>query len=85
MTSPVRRRRAPFADETARQQPDETLLLVKHGFSTAAWEPPVRGTEVERIYSAEPMSLAFRGRWRVEPAQTVELSWNPQFRPHIPA
>jgi hypothetical protein len=51
----------PVCGETARQQPDETLLLVKHGFSTAAWEPPVRGTEVERIYSAEPMSLAFRG------------------------
>jgi hypothetical protein len=51
----------PVCEETGREQPDETLLLVKHGFSTAAWEPPVRGTEVERIYSAEPMSLAFRG------------------------
>src|SRR5262249_18367839 len=51
----------PVCGETGREQPDETLLLVKHGFSTAAWEPPVRGTEVERIYSAEPMSLAFRG------------------------
>jgi hypothetical protein len=50
----------PVCEETGREQPDETLLLVKHGFSTAAWEPPVRGTEVERIYSAEPMSLAFR-------------------------
>jgi DEAD/DEAH box helicase domain-containing protein len=51
----------PVCGETGRDRPDETLLLVKHGFSTAAWEPPVRGTEVERIYSAEPMSLAFRG------------------------
>jgi hypothetical protein len=51
----------PVCGESGRYQPDETLLLVKHGFSTAAWEPPVRGTEVERIYSAEPMSLAFRG------------------------
>lgn len=51
----------PVCGETGRDQPDETLLLVKHGFSTAAWEPPVRGTDVERIYSAEPMSLAFRG------------------------
>jgi DEAD/DEAH box helicase domain-containing protein len=50
----------PVCGETGRERPDETLLLVKHGFSTAAWEPPVRGTEVERIYSAEPMSLAFR-------------------------
>ncbi|MBA4190594.1 MAG: hypothetical protein C0467_21625 [Planctomycetaceae bacterium] len=51
----------PVCSEAGRNQPDETLLLVKHGFSTAAWEPPVRGTEVDRIYSAEPMSLAFRG------------------------
>jgi hypothetical protein len=51
----------PVCGEISRERPDETLLLVKHGFSTAAWEPPVRGTEVERIYSAEPMSLAFRG------------------------
>jgi Lhr-like helicase len=51
----------PVCDETSRQRPDETLLLVKHGFSSAAWEPPVRGTDVERIRSAEPMSLAFRG------------------------
>jgi hypothetical protein len=51
----------PVCGEPGRDQPDETLLLVKHGFSTAAWEPPVRGTEVERIHSAEPMSLAFRG------------------------
>lgn len=51
----------PVCGETGRRDPDETLLLVKHGFSTAAWEPPFRGTEVERIYSAEPMSLAFRG------------------------
>jgi Lhr-like helicase len=52
----------PVCGETGRDRPDETLLLVKHGFSTAAWEPPVRGTDVERIYSAEPMSLAFRGK-----------------------
>ena len=51
----------PVCGETNRDHPDDTLLLVKHGFSTAAWEPPMRGTEVERIYSAEPMSLAFRG------------------------
>jgi len=51
----------PVCGEGGRRRPDEQLLLVKNGFSTAAWESPTRGTEVERIYSAEPMTLAFRG------------------------
>jgi DEAD/DEAH box helicase domain-containing protein len=52
----------PACSETARARPDETLLLVRHGFSSAAWEPPVRSTDVDRIYSAEPMTLAFRDK-----------------------
>lgn len=50
----------PVCQDANRERPDETLLLIKHGFSSAAWDPPVRSTDVERIYSAEPMTLAFR-------------------------
>lgn len=38
----------------------QDLLLVKHGFVTAAWDPPRRSTDVERVGRAEPMTITFR-------------------------
>jgi hypothetical protein len=38
----------------------QDLLLVKHGFTTAAWDPPRRSTRVERVGKAEPMTITFR-------------------------
>lgn len=36
------------------------LILVRHGFATAAWDPPRRGTDVERVGTAEAMTVTFR-------------------------
>jgi hypothetical protein len=43
-----------------RQNMPQDLLLVKHGFTTAAWDPPRRSTAVERVGRAEPMTITFR-------------------------
>ena len=36
------------------------LILVRHGFASAAWDPPRRSTDVERVGTAEPMTITFR-------------------------
>jgi hypothetical protein len=36
------------------------LMIVRHGFATAGWDPPRRGTDVERVGSAEAMTITFR-------------------------
>lgn len=36
------------------------MILVRHGFATAAWDPPRRGTDVGRVGTAEPMTVTFR-------------------------
>jgi DEAD/DEAH box helicase domain-containing protein len=40
----------------------QNLLLVKHGFTTAAWDPPRWSTDAERVGRAEAMTIAFRRR-----------------------
>lgn len=35
------------------------LLLPKHGFSSAAWDPPRRGTDVERVGTVERATIVF--------------------------
>lgn len=41
------------------------VMLVRHGFATAAWDPPKRGTDVERVGTAEPLSISFARRSRI--------------------
>ena len=36
------------------------LILARHGFAGAAWDPPRRSTDVERVGTAEPMTITFR-------------------------
>ena len=38
----------------------EDILLVTHGFTSAAWDPPRRSTGVERLGRAETMTVTFR-------------------------
>lgn len=38
----------------------QVLLLVRHGFASAGWDPPRRSTDVERVGTAEPMTITFR-------------------------
>ena len=33
---------------------------MRHGFASAAWDPPRRSTDVERVGTAEPMTITFR-------------------------
>lgn len=42
------------AKETARD-----LLLPKHGFSTAAWDPPRNSTDIERVGKTERATISF--------------------------
>ncbi len=39
--------------------PPMSMLFPKHGFSSAAWDPPKFGTHVERIGSAETATMTF--------------------------
>ena len=49
--SPIERGR-----EHGRIGQDEGLILVRHGFASAAWDPPRRSTDVGRVGTVEPMT-----------------------------
>ena len=51
--------RCPVCNGPPRSQ-GQGLIIVRHGFATAAWDPPRRGTDVERVGTAEPMTVTFR-------------------------
>jgi DEAD/DEAH box helicase domain-containing protein len=42
------------------KRPPQYLLFVKHGFTSAAWDPPKWSTDVERVGSAETLCISFR-------------------------
>lgn len=42
------------------QSSGSSLMLVKHGFVTAAWQPPKRRGDLERVGQAEAMTITFR-------------------------
>ncbi|MGE0883059.1 MAG: DEAD/DEAH box helicase [Blastocatellales bacterium] len=48
----------PICGSAARQN-EQPMLLPKHGFSSAAWDPPRRSTDVERIGSVERATICF--------------------------
>jgi hypothetical protein len=50
------------------------MLLVKHGFTSAGWDPPRRSTDVERIGQAETMTITFRPKDDVEGPVAPSLS-----------
>jgi hypothetical protein len=56
----------PVCAATQDSREPHPLLLVKHGFSTACWDPPRRGVEVERVGKVVPMTLTSRTpeKWR---------------------
>lgn len=43
----------------APKQNSQPMLLPKHGFSSAAWDPPRRSTDVERIGNVERATISF--------------------------
>ncbi|MBP6824766.1 MAG: DUF1998 domain-containing protein, partial [Acidobacteria bacterium] len=48
----------PVCDKPSRQS-QRSLLLPKHGFSSAAWDAPCRSVEVERIGRVERATISF--------------------------
>lgn len=44
---------------SAASQNEQPMLLPKHGFSSAAWDPPRRSTDVERVGSVERATICF--------------------------
>lgn len=48
----------PICGEVARESARE-LLLPKHGFSTAAWDPPKLSTDIERVGKTERATISF--------------------------
>ncbi len=48
----------PICGSAARQN-EQPMLLPKHGFSSAAWDPPRRSTDVERVGSVERATICF--------------------------
>jgi hypothetical protein len=50
----------------------QSILLVKYGFTSAAWDPPRWSTDVERVGQAEAMSATFRPKEDDEPVRPVE-------------
>lgn len=51
----------PICDGNKRSNAQQ-LLLPKHGFSSAAWDPPRRSTNVERVGSVERATITFGKR-----------------------
>jgi DEAD/DEAH box helicase domain-containing protein len=47
------------------QHSGSSLMLVKHGFVTAAWQPPRRRGDLERVGRVEPMTITFRNDERL--------------------
>src|SRR5262249_30329999 len=39
--------------------PPDPLILPRHGFTSAAWDPPRRGTEVENVGSVDRATISF--------------------------
>jgi Lhr-like helicase len=56
-----------------RQQPSRHLLLPRHGFSTAPWDPPRISTDVERVGRAERATVTFTREPRPD-TDAVELT-----------
>ena len=54
------------------QSSPELILLVKHGFTSAKWDPPRRSTGVERVARAETMTVTFRAKGGDGPVQPHE-------------
>ncbi len=48
----------PICGEVARESARD-LLLPKHGFSTAAWDPPKNSTDIERVGKTERATISF--------------------------
>ena len=51
--------RCPICEGLPRRAP-QSLLFVKHGFTSAAWDPPKWSTDVERVGNAETLCITFR-------------------------
>jgi DEAD/DEAH box helicase domain-containing protein len=51
--------RCPFCDGLPREGP-RGLLFVKYGFTSAAWDPPKWSTEVDRVGTAETLTITFK-------------------------
>ncbi len=51
--------RCPICDGLPKRPP-RYLLFVKHGYSSAAWDPPRSSTDVERVGSSETLCISFR-------------------------
>jgi Lhr-like helicase len=51
--------KCPICEGRPKHSP-QTLLFVKHGFTSAAWDPPKWSTDVERVGSAETLCISFR-------------------------
>jgi hypothetical protein len=49
----------PVCGREPRYNPPRSLLLPRHGFSTAAWDPPKLSTDVERVGSVERATITF--------------------------
>lgn len=51
-------RNCPICGEVAQSSATD-LLLPKHGFSTAAWDPPKNSTDIERVGKTEKATISF--------------------------
>lgn len=51
----------PICGAQPRRSP-EYLLFVKHGFTSAAWDPPKWSTDVERVGTTETLCITFRAK-----------------------
>jgi DEAD/DEAH box helicase domain-containing protein len=51
--------RCPICDARPKEGPRD-LRFVKHGFTSAAWDPPKWSTDVDRVGTAETLTITFR-------------------------
>ncbi|MCA9242033.1 MAG: hypothetical protein KDA37_17605, partial [Planctomycetales bacterium] len=62
----------PFCDEPAAGT-DSFLLFPQHGFTTAAWDPPKRASDTERVGSVVTATTAFTARAGEHTSHTLKL------------
>ena len=65
----------PFCGAKPKSAAYRDLLFPTHGFSTAAWDPPRRSSDVEQVGTAETTTVALRSTSVEEARPVPQLPW----------
>jgi DEAD/DEAH box helicase domain-containing protein len=67
-------RECPFCGEQSQDDSFRELLFPQHGFTTAAWDPPKRSSDTDRVGEVNTATVAFSARARGQAAHSISES-----------